>query len=62
MQFRLVLILAVVLGGAIAAQVQLTNERGLDQLSQTDLVRVLDDITGDDAGLREAWLAGVARP
>jgi uncharacterized protein YlxW (UPF0749 family) len=41
----LVAVLAIVLGGAIAAQVQLTNERGLDQLSQTDLVRVLDDIT-----------------
>ncbi|MCU1537175.1 MAG: hypothetical protein JWP82_1526 [Humibacillus sp.] len=47
----LVLVLAVVLGGAIAAQVQLTNERGLDQLSQTDLVRVLDDITGRSARL-----------
>ncbi|MEO7448953.1 MAG: DUF881 domain-containing protein [Humibacillus sp.] len=41
----LVAVLAIVLGGAIAAQVQLTNERGLDQLTQTDLVRVLDDIT-----------------
>jgi uncharacterized protein YlxW (UPF0749 family) len=38
-------LLAVLLGAGIAAQVQLTNERGLDQLSQTDLVRVLDDIS-----------------
>ena len=41
----LVLLLAVVLGAAIAAQVQLTNERGLTELSQTDLVRVLDDVS-----------------
>ena len=41
----LVLLLAVVLGAAIAAQVQLTNERGLAELSQTDLVRVLDDVS-----------------
>jgi uncharacterized protein YlxW (UPF0749 family) len=41
----LVLLLAVVLGAAIAAQVQLTNERGLAQLSQPDLVRVLDDVS-----------------
>jgi len=41
----LVLGLAVVLGTAIAAQVQLTNERGLAELSQTDLVRVLDDVS-----------------
>src|SRR4029079_12561922 len=41
----LVLVLAVVLGAAIAAQVQLTNERGLSDLSQTDLVRVLDDVS-----------------
>ena len=33
------------LGAAIAAQVQLTNERGLTELSQTDLVRVLDDVS-----------------
>ncbi len=38
-------LLAVLLGAGIAAQVRLTNERGLDQLSQTDLVRVLDDIS-----------------
>ncbi len=41
----LVLLLAVVLGAGIAAQVQLTNERGLNELSQTDLVRVLDDVS-----------------
>jgi len=38
-------LLAVLLGAGIAAQVQLTNQRGLDELSQTDLVRVLDDIS-----------------
>ncbi len=38
-------LLAVLLGAGIAAQVQLTNQRGLDELSQSDLVRVLDDIS-----------------
>jgi uncharacterized protein YlxW (UPF0749 family) len=38
-------LLAVLLGAGIAAQVQLTNQRSLDELSQTDLVRVLDDIS-----------------
>lgn len=38
-------LLALLLGVGIAAQVQLTNQRGLDELSQTDLVRVLDDIS-----------------
>ena len=38
-------LLAVLLGAGIAAQVQLTNQRGLDELSQPDLVRVLDDIS-----------------
>jgi uncharacterized protein YlxW (UPF0749 family) len=47
----LVLLLAVVLGAAIAAQVQLTNERGLAELSQTDLVRVLDDVSVRSARL-----------
>lgn len=37
--------LAIGLGVAIAAQVQLTNERDLGQLSQSDLVRVLDDVS-----------------
>lgn len=41
----LIALLAIVLGAAIAAQVQLTNSRGLDELSQSDLVRVLDDIS-----------------
>jgi uncharacterized protein YlxW (UPF0749 family) len=41
----LVALLAVLLGAGIAAQVQLTNQRGLDELSQTDLVRVLDDVS-----------------
>lgn len=38
-------LLAVLLGTGIAAQVQLTSQRGLDELSQSDLVRVLDDIS-----------------
>ena len=38
-------LLAVLLGAGIAAQVQLTNERGLAELSQSDLVRVLDDVS-----------------
>lgn len=38
-------VLAIALGAAIAAQVQLTNERDLGQLSQSDLVRVLDDVS-----------------
>ncbi|GAA2743408.1 hypothetical protein GCM10009868_17010 [Terrabacter aerolatus] len=38
-------LLAVLLGAGIAAQVQLTNQRGLDELSQSDLVRLLDDVS-----------------
>lgn len=38
-------VLATALGVGIATQVQLTNERGLSELSQTDLVHVLDDIS-----------------
>ena len=38
-------VLAIALGGAIAAQVQLTNDRALGQLSQSDLIRVLDDVS-----------------
>ena len=38
-------LLAVLLGTAIATQVQLTNSRGLEDLSQSDLVRVLDDVS-----------------
>lgn len=41
----LIALLAIVLGTAIATQVQLTNSRGLEDLSQNDLVRVLDDIS-----------------
>jgi uncharacterized protein YlxW (UPF0749 family) len=50
-------LLAVLLGLAIATQVQLTQERGLSELSQTDLIRVLDDISSRssrlDAQIRE---------
>ncbi|WP_083283064.1 DUF881 domain-containing protein [Humibacillus sp. DSM 29435] len=38
-------VLAIALGGAIAAQVKLTNDRDLGQLSQSDLIRVLDDVS-----------------
>lgn len=38
-------VLAIALGVAIATQVQLTNERDLSQLSQSDLIRVLDDVS-----------------
>jgi len=38
-------LLAVALGIGIATQVQLTNERGLSQLSQPELIRLLDDIS-----------------
>jgi uncharacterized protein YlxW (UPF0749 family) len=38
-------LLAMLLGAGIAAQVQLTNQRGLDELSQPDLVRLLDDVS-----------------
>lgn len=38
-------LLAVLLGTGIATQVQLTNSRALEDLSQTDLVRVLDDVS-----------------
>jgi uncharacterized protein YlxW (UPF0749 family) len=37
--------LALLLGIGIATQVQLTNSRGLEGLSQADLVRVLDDVS-----------------
>jgi uncharacterized protein YlxW (UPF0749 family) len=37
--------LALLLGIGIATQVQLTNSRGLEGLSQSDLVRVLDDVS-----------------
>ncbi|MDV3221269.1 DUF881 domain-containing protein [Intrasporangium sp.] len=38
-------VLAVALGIGIATQVQLTNERGLSELSQSELIRLLDDIS-----------------
>ena len=38
-------ILALLLGLAIAAPVQITSSRGLEQLSQSDLVQVLDEVT-----------------
>lgn len=44
-------VLAVLLGVGIATQVQLTQERGLSELSQTDLVRVLDDVSVRSARL-----------
>ena len=44
-------LLAIALGVAIATQVQLTNERGLSELSQTDLIRLLDDITSRSSRL-----------
>jgi uncharacterized protein YlxW (UPF0749 family) len=44
-------LLAVLLGAGIAAQVQLTNQRGLDELSQSDLVRVLDDVSARSSRL-----------
>jgi uncharacterized protein YlxW (UPF0749 family) len=50
-------LLAILLGLAIATQVQLTQERGLNALSQSELIRVLDDISVRssrlDAQLRE---------
>jgi len=50
-------LLAIALGVGIATQVQLTNERGLDELSQSDLIRLLDDISARsnrlDAQVRE---------
>ncbi|MDN5790409.1 MAG: DUF881 domain-containing protein [Micrococcales bacterium] len=53
----LVTVLAVLLGVGIATQVQLTQERGLSELSQSDLIRVLDDVSVRssrlDAQLRE---------
>ena len=44
-------LLAVLLGAGIAAQVQLTNQRGLDELSQSDLIRVLDDVSARSSRL-----------
>ncbi|NUQ31554.1 MAG: DUF881 domain-containing protein [Dermatophilaceae bacterium] len=44
-------LLAVLLGAGIAAQVQLTSQRGLDELSQSDLIRVLDDVSARSSRL-----------
>ncbi|MDC5695664.1 DUF881 domain-containing protein [Intrasporangium calvum] len=44
-------ILAIALGVAIATQVQLTNNRGLAELSQSDLIRLLDDISSRSSRL-----------
>ncbi|WP_324144330.1 DUF881 domain-containing protein [Intrasporangium sp.] len=46
-------LLAVALGVGIATQVQLTNERGLSELSQSDLIRLLDDISARSNRLDE---------
>lgn len=46
-------LLAVALGVGIATQVQLTNERGLSELSQSDLIRLLDDISARSNQLDE---------
>jgi uncharacterized protein YlxW (UPF0749 family) len=47
----LIALLAVALGVGIATQVQLTNERGLSQLSQSELIRLLDDISSRSSRL-----------
>jgi uncharacterized protein YlxW (UPF0749 family) len=44
-------ILAIALGIGIATQVQLTSERGLSQLSQSELIRLLDDIASRSSRL-----------
>jgi uncharacterized protein YlxW (UPF0749 family) len=50
-------LLAVVLGFALATQVRQTDEQGLEQLREDELVRILDDVTQDgerlDNELRE---------
>ena len=38
-------LLAIVLGFAIATQVQQTNQSGLEQLREDELVRILDDVS-----------------
>ena len=43
--------LAVVLGFALATQVQQTQQQGLEQLREEELVRILDDVTQDAARL-----------
>jgi uncharacterized protein YlxW (UPF0749 family) len=44
-------LLAVVLGFAIATQVQQTQQQGLEQLREEELVRILDDVSQDAARL-----------
>jgi uncharacterized protein YlxW (UPF0749 family) len=44
-------LLAIVLGFALATQVQQTQEQGLEQLREDELVRILDDVTQDAARL-----------
>ena len=44
-------LLAIVLGFAFATQVQQTQQQGLEQLREDELVRILDDVTQDAARL-----------
>jgi uncharacterized protein YlxW (UPF0749 family) len=44
-------LLAIVLGFALATQVQQTQEQGLEQLREDELVRILDDVSQDSARL-----------
>jgi uncharacterized protein YlxW (UPF0749 family) len=44
-------LLAIVLGFALATQVQQTQEQGLEQLREDELVRILDDVTQDASRL-----------
>jgi uncharacterized protein YlxW (UPF0749 family) len=43
--------LAIVLGFALATQVQQTNQQGLEDLREDELVRILDDVTQDASRL-----------
>ena len=44
-------LLAIVLGFALATQVQQTQQQGLEQLREDELVRILDDVSQDAARL-----------
>lgn len=44
-------LLALALGFALATQVRQTNQQGLEQLREDELVRILDDVTQDSARL-----------
>ena len=46
-----VALLAIALGFAIATQVQQTNQSGLEQLRQDELVRILDDVSQEQGRL-----------